>query len=416
MLGKLVAVLGISLSVSFLCSVLEAILLSVTHGYVHVLRERGSRAGRYLHRMQEQVDEPIAAILTLNTIANTFGAALGGALALQLFGSRWMAAFSAALTLAILLFSEILPKTLGATLWPRLAPAAAYLLRGLIIVMKPVLVPLSFYARLITPSQARPSTVSRAELAVLARIGRRDGTIDEEEWRVVEGLMSLPEVEVAEVMTPRTDMVAVPVDASVEEAKRLMLEEGHLRLPVYEETLDRIVGILLARDLWRADLEGIPGIREIMRPPRFTPATKPVGDLIREMRAERLKMVIVVDEFGGTAGLVTLEDLLEEIVGEIQDEHEADEPRDFIPLPGGAMRIRGATPVRDVNERLGLSLPEEEYDTLAGFLLSRLHRIGRVGDSVEWDGGIFRILRVRGRRIEEVLFTPRPEREEGEGP
>ena len=155
MLTKLLVILGLSLATSFLCSILEAVLLSVTHGYVHVLKDKGSKAGRILDRMQRSIDEPIAAILALNTIANTFGAALGGAVALQIFGDAWMAAFSAALTLAILLFSEILPKTLGATLWPRLAPPAAYVLRALIFILKPIIVPLTFYSRLISSGIGR---------------------------------------------------------------------------------------------------------------------------------------------------------------------------------------------------------------------------------------------------------------------
>jgi len=407
MLTRLLAILGISLGTSFLCSILEAILLSVTHGYVHVLKDRGGKAGAYLHQMQRRIDEPIAAILALNTIANTFGAALGGALALQLFGDAWMAVFSAGLTLVILLFSEILPKTLGATLWPRLAPVAAYVLRGMILIMKPVVVPLTFYARLITPGQERPSTVSRSELQALARIGRREGALDEDEWRVVSSVMSLDQVPVGEVMTPRTDIVAVPVEATVEEAKTLMLDEGHLRLPVFEENLDRIVGILLARDLWQADRDGVVDIRLVMRPIQFAPATKPVDDLIREMRTDRVKMVIVLDEFGGTSGLVTLEDLLEEIVGEIQDEHEDDEPQDFQALESGEVKVWGGVSLRELSERLDLDLPEDIYDTLGGFMFSRLNRIPRVGDVVEVEGGTFRVLKMRGRRTEFLIFSPR---------
>jgi putative hemolysin len=406
MLAKLLVILGISLGVSFLCSILEAILLSVSHGYVHVLKDRGSKAGDYLHRMQRRIDEPIAAILALNTIANTFGAALGGAMALQLFGDAWMAAFSAGLTLLILLFSEILPKTLGATLWPKLAPAAAYVLRGMILLMKPVLVPLTFYSRLITPGQERPSSVSRTELHALARIGRREGALDEDEWRVVSSVMSLDQVPVGEVMTPRTDIVAVPVEATVEEAKTLMLDEGHLRLPVFEENLDHIVGILLARDLWRADRDGVMDIRQVMRPMQFAPATKPVDDLIGEMRTERVKMVIVLDEFGGTSGLVTLEDLLEEIVGEIQDEHEDDEPQGFQALDSGDTKVWGGVSLREVGETLHLDLPDDIYDTLGGLIFSHLNRIPRVGDVVEVEGGAFRVLKMRGRRTEFLLFSP----------
>ena len=408
MLTKLFLILGISLGTSFLCSVLEAILLSVTQGYVDVLREGGSKAGDYLHGMQRRIDEPIAAILALNTIANTFGAAMGGALALRIFGDAWMALFSGGLTLAILLFSEILPKTLGATLWPKLAPAAAYTLRALIWILKPVIVPLTFYARLITPKQKRPTTVSRMELRALARIGRREGALDEDEWKVLSSIISLDQVTVGEVMTPRTDIVAVPVESSIGEAKDVMLNRGHLRLPVFQESLDRVVGIVLARDLWRAHEEGITEVREIMRPPVFSPASKAVGDLIREMRSHRIKMVIVVDEFGGTGGLVTLEDLLEEIVGEIQDEHEADEPDNFLLLEDGTIRVWGGVALREAAQELRLDLPGDLYDTVGGYVFGSLNRIPRVGDRVQNEGGEFKVLKMRGRRVEFVRFTPAP--------
>jgi putative hemolysin len=403
-MNELIWVLGLSLSTSFLCSVLEAVLLSITHSYVGVLRDRGERAGEWLAHMQERIDEPIAAILTLNTIAHTAGAAMGGAIALEVFGDRWIALFSAVLTLVILVFSEIIPKTLGATYWQELSRPAAYLLRGMVVVMKPILIPLSWFNRLIQPREGRTKTVSRAEIEVLAEIGRREGTLDEDEWQVVSNVIRLDEVSVAEVMTPRTDIVAIPVEASIQEAKDLMLDEGHLRLPVYRESLDRIAGILLARDLWRADRDETTGIESIIRPAQFAPSSKAVEDLIPEMREQRNKMAIVVDEFGGTAGLVTLEDLIEEIIGEIQDEHEEHEPQDFYPLEDDAVRVWCGVSVRDVNEKLELALPEDQHDTLGGFLFGEIGRVGRVGDQVRVPGGLFRITRMRKRRIEYAVF------------
>jgi len=148
-------------------------------------------------------------------------------------------------------------------------------------------------------------------------------------------------------------------------------------------------------------------IDSVIRSARFSPATKSVDDLMGEMRRELVKMVIVVDEFGGTAGLVTLEDLLEEIVGEIQDEHEEDEPVGFTPLDSGATRVLGGVPLREASETLGFPLPEDDYDTVAGFVFGRLNRIPRVGDQVGVDNGSFQVLRMRGRRIEFLLFTPK---------
>ncbi|MDP2955143.1 MAG: hemolysin family protein [Longimicrobiales bacterium] len=404
----LIWVVGIALALSFVCSMLEAVFLSVSHAHMVLMKERGEWAGGWLEQARKHMDEPIAAILTLNTISHTAGASLGGAMAGELWGSIWIGVFSAALTFVILLFAEIVPKTIGATYWRQLATPSAYTLRGMIILMKPVLIPLGVLSRLLSPHVSRP-TISRAELEVMAEIGRREGTLDESEWQVVTNVIRLDEVSVGEVMTPRTDMVAVPASATVEEAITVMLDKGHLRVPVYEENLDRIVGVLVARDLWRAKRDGHDNIGSIIRPVPFAPASKPVEDLIPEMREQRVKLAIVVDEFGGTAGLVTLEDLIEEIIGEIQDEHEGDEPQDFQELAGDRVRVWGGVPLREAAESLGFTPAEDEeegYDSLGGFVFGRLNRIPVVGDQVDVGSGILRVVKMRGRRIEYLLFVP----------
>ncbi len=399
----LFVVVGLALAISFLCSILEAVLLSISHSFVALLQERGERLGDMLARMRDNIDEPIAAILTLNTIGHTVGAAMGGALAFRVFGEPWVVPFSAFLTLAILMFSEILPKTLGAHHWQRLAKPTAYVLSWLMRVMKPILIPLAYFNRLIAPRGKSVPKVSRAELEVLADMGHREGEIDHDEWQVVTNVMNLDRVKVTQVMTPRTAMVAIPVTTTVDEAQEVMLDEGRLRLPVYEDTIDRVVGVLLARDLWRAARDDAPDIKSVMRPPRFVPGSKIVEDLLTEMRTERIKMAIVLDEFGGTAGLVTLEDLIEEIVGEIHDEHEH-EPLPFEESADGEMFIGGGVTVHDVNERCDLDLPEGVIDTIGGFVFGELGRVAKVGDEVSIEGGRFRVASIEGRRIRRVSF------------
>lgn len=399
-------ILGVALSTSFLCSVLEAVFLSVSHSHTAVLRESGHPAGDWLAWAQKNIDEPIAAILTLNTIAHSMGAAMGGAVAARVFGEAWVTAFSAALTLAVLLFSEIIPKTLGATFWKQLTIPSVHILRVMILVMKPVLIPLGWLSRLMTPKGEHP-TVSRAELQVLAEIGRREGALDEDEWRVVSSVIRLDEVSIGEVMTPRTDIIAIPSTSTVQEARDTMLETGHMRLPVYEENLDHVIGIVIGRDVWRADRDHASDLDMVMRPLPFAPASKPVENLIPEMRQQRTKMAIVLDEFGGTAGLVTLEDLIEEIVGEIQDEHEGDEPVDFQLLGGGRVRIWGGASLRESADRLGLTTDaDEDFDTVGGLVFGRLNRIPSVGDEIDVGPGRLRVTRMRGRRIEYLLFLP----------
>lgn len=412
-MALLIWILVVTLGISFLCSILEAVFLSITHSYVALLKEEGSRAAGWLEAARREVDGPIAAILTLNTLAHTMGATLAGAEAARVFGDPWVGAFSAFLTLAVLVFTEIVPKTLGATHWKRLTRPTAVVLRVLVVAMKPFVVPLGWLTRLLTRGDDAP-LVSRAELEKLAEIGRREGAIREDEWRAVKGVIGLRETSVAEVMTPRTDIVALPREATVQEAKKVMLDTGRLRIPVFEGEIDKIGGVLLARDLWRAAEEGLASIADVLRPPHFAPSSKPVVDLIAEMRSRRIGMTIVVDEFGGTAGLVTLEDLIEEIVGEIQDEYEADEPVDFRELPTGETRIRGGTPLRVVAERLGFTPEESEeeaYDTVGGFVFGRLDRIPKAGDAVEVESGTLAVAAMEGRRIAYLTFT-RSERRE----
>lgn len=402
----LLAILAVTLAVSFLCSILEAVFLSITHSYVAVLKNRGELAGDWLEHAQKNVDEPIAAILTLNTIAHTVGATMGGAAAARVFGDPWVAAFSAALTLAVLLLSEIVPKTVGATYWKQLAKPSAYVLRMMVVGMKPVLIPLGWLSGLITPSST-PPTVSRAELEVLAEIGHKEGTLDEDEFSVMSNVIRLDEVSVGEAMTPRIDMIGISSDATIEEAQTLMLDTGHLRLPVYRGNLDTILGVVLGRDVWRAQRDGELSLEDVTRPLPFAPASKPVEDLIPEMRARLTKMAIVVDEFGGTAGLVTLEDLIEEIIGEIQDEHEGDEPIAFQDLAGGRIRIWGGTSLREAAQRLDFvpTLDEEDgFDTIGGFVFGRLNRIPTVGDKIDVGSGTLLVTQMSGRRIGYLIY------------
>jgi len=402
----LFAVVGVALAVSFICTLLESTLLSASLSYIAELKESGDPTGRTFAAMREQPDDAIVTLATLNTIAHTLGAAVAGALAFQIWGDARVAAFCLALTFAVLLLSEIVPQTIGGKHWRALAPTAASMIKAAIWLMKPITAPLQLLGILVGGGVIA-QRVSRAEFEAMAEIDRRQGALDEEEWEVVTNVMNLDQITIGEVMTPRTEIVAIPLDATVPEAIDLMLEEGHMRIPVYEDSLDRIIGILLARDVWRADREGVHEVREIIRPVTFVPFTKAVEDLIRQMRELRIKMAIVLDEFGGTAGLVTLEDLVEEIIGEIHDEHEL-EPLPFEEALEGQVRIRGEVPLWEVNERFGLDLPEDVFDTVGGFVFGQIGRVPAVDDEVETERGRFRVVAMDGRRIARVAFFPDP--------
>lgn len=400
-MATLLLVISLSLGISFVCSVLEAVLLSVSHSYVALLEDRGDPAGPLLARLRQSIDEPIAAILTLNTIAHTVGAAVSGAIALQVFGSAWMVAFSAVLTLLILIISEIIPKTLGARYWKQLAPATARVLRVMIIGMKPLLAPLSILNRFIGAGGHGRNTVSRAELEVLAEIGRRQGQIGESEWQVVSNVMRLREIHVTEVMTPRTSIVAIASTASLVEAQTLMLDTGFMRLPVFDDDIDQIIGVLLARDLFRALRSGTGTVSTIKREPLLVPESRFVESLIAEMRHKRIQMAVVLDEYGGTAGLVTLEDLVEEIVGEIEDEHETG-PVPFERTSPSDVQAAGAVALAELADFFSVELPVSLYDSIGGFVFGELGRLPKVGDEVAFEGGVVRVLSMDGRRVARV--------------
>jgi len=397
----LVLVVSLSLFVSFICSILEAVLLSVSQAYVALLEQEGKPAGRILAGLRRKIDEPIGAILTLNTIAHTVGAAVSGAMALKVFGDEWMAVFSAVLTLLILVLSEILPKTIGARYWQALAPGSARVLQVMIVAMKPILLPLSLLNRLIGAPGHGTTGVSRAELEILAEIGRREGQIAESEWQVVANVMRLRETTVGEVMTPRTSIVGIPLGTSPAEAQAVMLDTGFLRIPVYRDSVDHIVGVLVARDLWRGIRRGITDLTTLIREPLLVPSTRRIETLIPEMRARRIKMSIVLDEYGGTAGLATFEDLVEEIVGEIQDEHESgSEP--FERMGDREVLASGEASLSDLAEALEVKLPHDQYDSIGGFVFGQLGRVPTVGDEVSFTGGTIRVLAMDQRQVARV--------------
>jgi len=243
------------------------------------------------------------------------------------------------------------------------------------------------------------------EIEMLLAQSAEHGLLGEEPAEMIRGVFHLAETTAAEVMTHRTDIIAIPANRSLDEAAAFILEEGHSRYPVFEESLDRIVGVVLARDVWRAQRDGSAAcVREVMREAAFIPDTNTLEQLLRQMQAEQSHMAIVIDEFGGTAGVVTIEDVVEEIVGEIEDELDIARP-EFEETGEGEVEFPGNTPIYELNERLDLTLPDEDYTTVAGFVLGRLGRIARVGDEVAVESGRLRVISVKGRRVERLGFA-----------
>jgi putative hemolysin len=245
--------------------------------------------------------------------------------------------------------------------------------------------------------------VSEEEIKAMADVAADEEAIERDESRLIRSIFEFGDMVVREAMTPRTDMVAIAADASIEDGITCAIEGGYSRLPAYEDSTDNIVGIVFLKDLVslaRASKRNEP-IRIALREAVFVPEQKRVAELLREMQTKQFHMAIVIDEYGGTSGLVTLEDLLEEIVGDITDEYDIEEPS-VEHLPGGALRVPGATSIDDVSDELGVELPDTEWDTVGGLVFNLLGHVPEEGESVRFQGLEFRTERVKGRRIVSV--------------
>ena len=313
----------------------------------------------------------------------------------------------AIITVLHIVLGELAPKSLAILFPERVAMWTAPPLMGFAFVLAPFIYTLNGLASLILRALGLRSPSESAhvhrpeEIEMLAVQSFEHGLMREEPVDMIRGIFDLSETTAAEVMTPRTEMVAIPAHATVDDATELFMAEGHSRIPVYEGSLDRIVGVLLARDVWKAQIEGAGTIEKVIRPVTFVPDSKPLEQLLREMQLEHTHIAVVVDEFGGTAGIVTLEDLVEEIVGEIQDEYDEEHPEIEV-MESGEVLLEGSLPLTELNERYALALPEDEYTTVAGFIMGKLGRIARQGDRVEFPAGEMYVLSMLGRRVKRI--------------
>ncbi|WP_308915159.1 hemolysin family protein [Jannaschia sp. LMIT008] len=314
----------LAIGVSFLCSILEAVLLSITPSFVEGAEvERPALAGK-LRALRTDIERPLAAILSLNTIAHTVGATGAGAQAAVVFDDAGVGIFSAVLTLGILVLSEIVPKTLGATYWRGLAPFAVQVLPWLIWAQLPLVWMSQWLTRLLTRGGGGDE-VSRDEITAMTTAGQRLGVVEEDEGRIVSNLFRLPETPVTEVMTPRTVIDHVPGDLTVADALATRETFPFSRLPVIGDDIDDVQGFVLVRELLRAALRG-EGDRRVIEFVRNLPRVAEGVDLdtlFDRLQEDGTHLALVQDEYGGTAGLVSMEDILETLLGvEIVDEHD----------------------------------------------------------------------------------------------
>ena len=310
------------LGISFLCSLLESFILSVTHAHISLVSKDRPALGKKLSHFKENINQPLSAILSLNTIANTIGAASVGAITLVEFGSNWVAIMSGILTLCILIFSEIIPKTVGALYWKKILVPATFAVQVLIIMTYPLVVFLEFLSKWLAKAE-NEDKVSREEVIAMAELGEDEGTIEESESTVIENVLMLDDISVEEVLTPRSVIFAVNKTNSVREVLDKYKDIEFSRIPVYEDGLDNIIGIVRRHVLLKSKAEDQFDVTmgELAKPIHAVEENDSVGDVLDEFVKRREHLFMVKDQFGQVAGLITLEDAIETLLGvEIVDE------------------------------------------------------------------------------------------------
>jgi putative hemolysin len=402
-------IIVIALVLAALAASAETSLTSISRVRLRQLVEQKVPQAIVIERLHRNPNAYLSTILIVNTVAIIVASSAATLLALHLYHEQvaeWLV--SLVLSLIVLVACEITPKTLALQRAEKVALRMARLVATATLVMRPVVYLLTVVTRLIlrmmgAKAQVRGPFVTEEELKMLVSVGEEEGVLEEEEREMIHGIFEMGDMLVREVMVPRTDLVAIEVHEPVEKAVELVTKHGHTRIPVYEGDLDHIVGVLYAKDLLRAVVRGEQKtLREIARKPFFTPESNKVQDVLRDLRKNRVHMAIVVDEYGGTAGAVTIEDILEEIVGPIHDEYDIGEEDEIQFINPNEVVLDGRVSVDDVNELLKLSIAADDYDTIGGYVLNQLGAAPKVGATLKLGSADLRVEAVQGTRIKKV--------------
>ena len=385
-------VLMILLSAFF--SSAETAMTTVNRIRIQALIEQGDKRAIILDKVISNSSKMLSTILIGNNIVNISASSLMTTLTIQVLGNVYVGAATGVLTLIILLFGEITPKTLASLHAEKIALSYAKIIYFLTILLTPVVFIVGklgngvMYLLRVDPN-AKANPMTEHELRTLVNVSQEDGVIEREEKQMIYNVFDFGDSAAKDVMIPRIDMTFVDINSTYDELMEIFREDMHTRFPVYEETTDNIVGIINIKDLILYPKNQEFSIQKILREPYFTYEYKRTADLMVEMRKASVNLAIVLDEYGSTAGLVTLEDLLEEIVGEIRDEYDEDEEEDLKEIqPGKEYIALGSAKLDDINEALSIHLESEDYDSVGGYIIEQLDSLPSHGQSVTLENGI----------------------------
>ena len=380
----------------------------VSRGKAHHLVQERKKGSQYLLRIVEDPARYMNVMWLLTLVAQVTAAVLATGLAIDAFSGAGEVVAAVGVTVVLYVVAVLPPKAIAVQHTDRCALVVAraiYLLGKFLRPLSRVLVIASNFMMLLLPGRRMPEGpfVTDEDLRQLVDIDD-DEENEEEEQELIHSVFEFSDTIVREVMVPRPDMVVLPSDATLEQALETITQAGYSRIPIFDGDIDNIVGVLYAKDLLKRSTEdGATKAATLSRAPLFVPEQKKLAELLREMQEQRVHMAIVIDEYGGTAGLVTIEDLVEEIVGEIVDEYDKEEPL-VEPLGDGALRVDAKLGIDEVNELLGVELPDDDWDTVGGLVYELTGRVPVPGETVRFESIEFQTERVTGRRIQKVVI------------
>lgn len=381
---------------------------------MRTLAEDGDQRAARVLRITDDSGKMLSAILIGNNIVNLSASSIATSLAIRLWGSVGAGIATGVLTVLILIFGEISPKTLATIHSEKIALAYSGMIEFLMKILTPVIyiinkLSMGFLMLLRVDPTAGTQQMTEEELRTIVDVSKESGVIESEEHEMINNLFDFGDAQAKEVMVPRIDMTFATIDSTYDELIQIFQDDKFTRLPVYEETTDNVVGILNIKDLLLCKDKEHFSVRDVMYDPYFTYEHKNTAELLIEMRKSSISLAIVLDEYGATAGLITLEDLLEEIVGEIRDEYDTDEEDSIIPLNEREFIVLGSTNLNDLCEELDLNFTSEDYDTIGGYLIGLLDHLPEKNEIIITDDDVLlRVDQMDKNRIEKI-YIKKPE-------
>lgn len=398
----------ILLSASAFFSSAETALMTSNKLRMRNLADNGDKRAAKVLKVTENTDKMLSAILIGNNIVNLTASSISTALTLKIFGSKLVGIATGILTFLILVFGEITPKNVASKNAENMALAYIGVISFLVTLLTPVIFIVNTVAKFVisifNKNGDDNNAVTEEELRAMVEYSHEEGVIENEEKKMIVNVVDFGDTVAGDIMVPRVDMVMVDEKSSYEEILQVFREERYTRIPVYEETPDNVIGILNVKDFLLIEDKENFIMKELLREPLYTYEYKKTSALMMDMRKTGANIVIVLDEYGITAGLITLEDMLEEIVGEIRDEFDADEDEGITKVSDLEYLIDGSTNLDDINDRIGLSLSSEEYESIGGLIMEKLGRLPVEGEIINFDNIVLTVKKMDHARIEKVCL------------